>query len=277
MDFFGGSPFERVTPDVNRPKSRWLPRHELTEFSFSRSVLSFPCNVACRSTKRLQAAQKASYEVPSPVHIKHPHAMVPNMWLHPRHFIMVSGGCLILDIRVKGLFPSAFAKKGRSSRSSLSLYLCRLCPAWNGAEETMDKTMEKPSISKTYQSGGTCWCLWQASGPFSSTSGCCAGKSSGTFQLVPPGNENDQNSLPWSVMSVTILPSRSNIEISNAQQIETIETLEMKIESTHVARALSIAWMYLSGRHFVLFWDLLVCDTVGMAWNVWTLPFWEKE
>ena len=54
-------------------------------------------------------------------------------------------------------------------------------------------------------------------------------------------------------MSVTILPSRSNIEISNAQQIETIETLEMKIESTHVARALFIAWKYLSGRHFVLF------------------------
>jgi hypothetical protein len=54
-------------------------------------------------------------------------------------------------------------------------------------------------------------------------------------------------------MSVTILPSRSNIEISNAQQIETIETLEMKIEATHVARALFIAWKYLSGRHFVLF------------------------
>jgi hypothetical protein len=54
-------------------------------------------------------------------------------------------------------------------------------------------------------------------------------------------------------MSVTILPSKSNIEISNAQQIETIETLEMKIESTHVARALFIAWKYLSGRHFVLF------------------------
>ena len=78
---------------------------------FSRSVLSFPCNVACRSTKRLQAAQKASYEVPSPVHIKHPHAMVPNMWLHPRHFTMVSGGCLNIRYKGEGIISICVCKK----------------------------------------------------------------------------------------------------------------------------------------------------------------------
>ena len=152
-----------------------------------------------------------------------------------------------------------------------------LCPAWNDAEETMDKTMEILSISVSLHRrptnlGALVDVFGKPLGLFLPHQVVVLESPLGLFSLFRLAMKKTRTRCldPWCND-----PSKSNIEISNAQQIET-DTLEMKIESTHVARALFIAWKYLSGRHFVL-WDLLVCDTVGMAWNLWTIPFWHSK
>ena len=164
MDFLGGSLIEsntwcqpsKISLDETRDTSLIL----VLSFSL---VVSLQRSLSENETS--SSSTKGSYEVPSPVHIKHPHSMVPNMWVHPRHFTMVSGGCLILDTMGEGILSICVCKISQK-QPLLEIFVALQRKPWT--KPWRIHLFLCPFIEDLPVCA--CWCLWQASGPFSSTS-----------------------------------------------------------------------------------------------------------